>query len=519
MSPHYIDTPVLTAVPHYTTSVFDIDFQAVFPELFLAATTIALLVYGVVYSTTPGRQYPVLVHNMALLVVLSMVYTVFLVANSPMDTAVVLYNTYILDQWTGCLKVLILGATLVTVLLSLDYIRTESLNAFETVILVALSTVSMLCLVSANDWISLYLAVELQSLCAYVLAAVKRNSEFATEAGLKYFLLGAFSSGVLLFGCSLIYGFTGVTNFGELAQVFTGGPEDILLSTTSLPACQLGMVLVLVGFLFKVAAAPFHMWSPDVYEGAPTPITAYFVIVPKVALFGVFVRVFMESFYDFMGSWQPLVVLASLVSMVVGCLAALAQTRLKRLLAWSSVGHVGYMLAGLACGTIEGVQAVVMYLVVYIAMNVSLFALVLTRVRRPGGGVVPRLKYITDLAYLAQTNPLLAATATITLFSMAGIPPLAGFYSKAYLFFATMSSALYLVAIVGVLTSVVSCFYYIRLVKIMYFETPATWSSVDRVARANALALGLALALMVCLMAYPAPLHLVTHGVALALCV
>ena len=240
----------------------------------------------------------------------------------------------------------------------------------------------MLFLVSSADFISMYLAIELQSLCFYVIAAIKRNSEFSTEAGLKYFLLGAFSSGLLLFGCSLIYGFTGVTNFSELAKIFTGGTQEILLSTSSLPACELGMVFLLVGFLFKIAAAPFHMWSPDVYEGAPTSVTAFFMITPKAALFGVFLRIFLESFYDFFLPWQKILIVSSVTSMIIGSFAALSQTKIKRLLAFSSIGHVGYLLAGFACGTIEGIQALLIYLVVYIVMNINMFAFLLCPVRR-----------------------------------------------------------------------------------------------------------------------------------------
>jgi proton-translocating NADH-quinone oxidoreductase chain N len=358
----------------------------------------------------------------------------------------------------------------------------------------------------------------LQSLCFYVIAAVKRNSEFSTEAGLKYFLLGAFSSGLLLFGCSLIYGFTGVTNFSELAKIFTGGTQEILASTSSLPACELGMVFLLVGFLFKITAVPFHMWSPDVYEGAPTSVTAFFLITPKAALFAVFLRIFLESFYDFMLPWQKILLVSSLASMILGSVAALSQTRIKRLIAFSSIGHAGYLLAGFACGTIEGVQALLIYLIVYIFMNINMFAFLLCSIRREHLQVVPRIKYITDLAFLAKTNPLLALTFSVTMFSMAGIPPLAGFYSKAFLFFAAMSSTLYVVAIVGVLCSVLSCFYYIRLVKVMYFEAPKNWCSFLRVPKENALALALSFFFIVLLMAYPGPLHLMTHKMTLALC-
>jgi proton-translocating NADH-quinone oxidoreductase chain N len=468
--------------------LFDNDFGALFPELFLVSSGIFLLVYGVIYSTSKTKNYPILLNNISWLSLLALLFTILLIINNPIKNASLLYNTLIIDDFTKFIKILVLLSSFFSIYISIDYIKQESINAFEYILLIIFSTSSMLFLISSADFISLYLAVELQSLCFYVLAAIKRNSEFSTEAGLKYFLLGAFSSGLLLFGCSLIYGFTGVTNFSELGKIFTGGTVDILVSTSSLPACELGMVFLLVGFLFKTTAAPFHMWSPDVYEGAPTGVTAFFMITPKAAMFAVFLRIFFVGFYDFIVPWQKIFIVCSLISLIVGTLSALSQTKIKRLLAFSSIGHVGYLLAGFACGTIEGMQALLIYLFVYIFMNINLFAIILCSMRREytyGIKSVPRIKYITDLAFLAKTNPLLALTFTITMFSMAGIPPLAGFYSKAFLFFATMSSNLYVLAVVP---------------------------------RENAVALAISLFVIILLMAYPSPLHLLTHKVALALC-
>lgn len=512
------DESLIAMSTTYKTFLFDNDFQSLFPEIFLLTTAIFLLVYGVVFSTSKDKNYPLLLTNISWLSLLACILTFLLLLNSPVQNALLCYNTLIIDDFTTFIKGLILLSTFFCIFMSLDYIKEESINAFECILLLIFSTSSMLFLVSSADFISLYLAIELQSLCFYVLAAIKRNSEFSTEAGLKYFLLGAFSSGLLLFGCSLIYGFTGVTNFSELAQIFTGGTQEILTTTTSLPACELGMVFLLIGFLFKITAVPFHMWSPDVYEGSPTPITAFFLIVPKAALFGVFLRIFLESFYDFILPWQKILLVSSICSMILGSVAALSQTRIKRLLAYSSIGHVGYLLAGFACGTIEGIQALLIYLFVYIFMNINMFAFILCGLRREHMQTVPRIKYITDLAFLAKTNPILALTFTITLFSMAGIPPLAGFYSKAYLFFAAMSSNLYVLAIIGVLCSVLSCFYYIRLVKIMYFEVPKNWCNFTRIPLENAITLAITLFFILFFMFYPTPLHLITHKIALILC-
>lgn len=295
----------------------------------------------------------------------------------------------------------------------------------------------------------------------------------------------------------------------------------MLLSTSSWRGCELGMIFLLVGFLFKLTAAPFHMWAPDVYEGAPTAVTAFFSITPKSALLVVFVRLLYQSFYDFMVEWQAFLIFCSIASMVLGSFAGLAQHRIKRLLAFSSIGHVGYLLLSLCCGTLEGLQALVIYLVIYIAVTVSIFAVVMTPLRRAPFSAqhhqgVERIKYTTDLAMLARGNPLLAATLTIAVFSLAGIPPLAGFYGKAFLFWAALSSSQYLLALIGILTSATSCFYYIRVVKIMYFEAPRNWLSFSRLSREGSVVLAIATLFTVALMAYPYPLYVASHKVALA---
>lgn len=500
----------------YISLLFENDFLYVIPEIFLILATLFLLMYGVIYTTSKKANYPILHTNITWLALFSLFLTLFLMINSPVQNGFIFYNTLVYDELSFFFKILILFGAFFSIAISLEYIIQESLNAFEYSILILLSTVSMFFLASSADFISLYLAVELQSLCFYVLAASKRNSEFSTEAGLKYFLLGAFSSGLLLFGCSMIYGFTGVTNFTELAKIFTCG-TTILSNTLSLRACELGMIFLLVGFLFKLTVVPFHMWSPDVYEGAPTSVTAFFAITPKAAILAVFIRIFLESFYDFMLPWQKILIFCSLASMFLGAFAALSQNKVKRLLAFSSIGHVGYMLIGFCCGTIQGIQAMLIYLVVYMVMNIALFAILLSPIRRDSVHSVQRIKYITDLSMLSKTNPVLAFTLTVIMFSIAGIPPLAGFYSKAFLFFAAMSSSMYLLAIVGVLTSVVSCFYYIRLIKIMYFETPRSWCSFSRITSENSIILGICFFFILLFMANPTSLYLITHKIALSL--
>ena len=514
--------------------LFENDFKAVLPELFLVSASIILLIYGVIGSTSPKKGYPLLLLNTSWLALGSLFITLSLMASTPCTDGCIFYNTLLVDDFTAFLKCMLLLGAALSLLISLNYIQQEGLNSFEFIILILLSTCSMLFLISSADFISMYLAIEMQSLCFYVMAALKRNSEFSTEAGLKYFLLGAFSSGLLLFGCSLIYGFTGCTEFAQLGKIWECGQafgsestqqQYVFTEMMSVRGCELGMIFILVGFLFKCTAVPFHMWAPDVYEGAPTAVTAFFSIAPKIALFAVLLRVFLSSFYDFMGPWQKMLIFCSLASMLLGALAAISQNKMKRLLAYSSIGHVGYLLVGLCCGTLEGVQALLIYLTVYIVMTVALFTPLLLHLGRHDtpsavslSPWVQRVKYTTDLTQLGNTNPLLALSLAVTLFSIAGIPPLAGFYSKAALFFAAVSSSQYLLAIFGVVTSVVSCFYYIRLVQIMYFEKKGMWCSFSRIPKSSSFPLAITFFFIISFMMYPTPLYLACHKCALALC-
>jgi proton-translocating NADH-quinone oxidoreductase chain N len=521
--------------------LFENDCLALFPELYLITSTLFLLMYGVIVSTSEKYNYPLLMQNIGGLGLWSLGGTFLLILWNPLHESILFYNTLILDEMTFFFKMLLISSAFCAILLSFDlshqkeqsqlkYLgetsevlsgKTSSLQAFEYMILLLLSTGSMLFMISSYDFLSFYLTLELQSLCFYVLAASKRNSEFSTEAGLKYFLLGAFSSGIFLFGCSMIYGFTGLTNFGDLAKIFTGSQEGFTSLSGQSTGVIIGIVFLAVGFLFKLTAAPFHMWAPDVYEGSPTPFTAFFSIVPKIALFAVFLRLFFWSFYDFMLPWQKILLFCSLASMSVGALAALGQHKIKRLLAYSSVGHVGYLLIGICCATSEGFEAFLIYLLIYVFMTINLFAIILScqeshhDFEKEKTGTY-HLKYISDLGMLGQMNPVLAFTLTCTLFSMAGIPPLAGFCSKFYLFFAALSSSLYFLAFFGVLTSVVSCFYYIRMIKIMYFEKPTQFIAYQSMDREKSILLGITLFFMIFFFFYPSPLFFLAHQVALS---
>ena len=505
--------------------LFENDFKAILPELFLVFTCILLLIYGVVYTTDKQNKYPLLLNNISMLSLLCLIFTFFLLKKNFITHATIFYNTLVLDNFTYFLKQLVIISVFFVILISLNYMKKQKFNNFENMILILLSVSSMLFLISSLDFISMYLAIELQSLCFYVMAASKRKSEFSTEAGLKYFLLGAFSSGILLFGISIIYGFTGITNFNELAKIFASSMVDtnVLMnmnSDSNLQKCELGMIFILVGILFKLTAVPFHMWAPDVYEGVPTSVTCFFSITPKISIFAILIKVFTYSFYDFMFHWQKILIFSSIASMILACFHAMSQNKIKRLLAFSSIQHVGYLLIGVSCGTTEGLQAIFIYLVIYIIMTINIFAIILSPLKRDENVIINinQIKYTTDLVMLAKTNPILAFTFTITLFSIAGIPPLAGFYSKAFLFFAAMSSTMYLVAVVGVITSVISCFYYIRLVKIMYFEQTVNIMSFNQIKKENAIILGFSFFFIVFFMLFPTPLFLVSHKFAIAIC-
>lgn len=489
-----------------------IDFLSIFPELFLINAAICLLVFGVAEKKN-------VLTSVSTLSLCSIFLATLLLLYQPIRLSNFFFYSFIIDDFSFFFKLIILFSSFIVIVMSSTFIRKTKVYAFENLILILLSVSTMMLLVSSYDLLGLYLTIELQSLCFYVLAASKRYSEFSTEAGLKYFLLGAFSSGILLFGFSIIYGFTGMTNFEDLGKL--SNTQIFSDSQTYMPISMIiGIIFIAVAFLFKMTAVPFHMWAPDVYQGSPTYITAFFAIVPKIAIIGVFIRFFESSLQGFFTEWETIFILSSLASLILGSIAAMAQQNLKRLLAYSSIGHVGFMLIGFCCGTIEGVQALLIYIVIYMIMSCGIFSIALSLYNKKG----EFCESIYDFHLLGKTNPILAFTFTTILFSMAGIPPLAGFCSKFYLFFASLSSSLYLLAFVGIITSVISCFYYIRFIRIMYFETAktATTSSnymfFSNISFANSLVLALVATFLIFFFAYPSPLFLWTHKIAIALC-
>jgi NADH-quinone oxidoreductase subunit N len=372
----------------------------------------------------------------------------------------VLYGQFATGPFIQFAKILILLGSALAVILSRDYMRREKAARFEFPVLLLFATLGMMMMVSANDLIALYVGIELQSLALYVIASIRRDTLRSTEAGLKYFVLGALSSGMLLYGCSLIYGFAGSTDFATLAATFAAQGEG-----GASIGLVFGLVFLISGLAFKVSAVPFHMWTPDVYEGAPTPVTALFAVAPKIAALCLFLRVMMEPFGDLISEWRQVIVVISILSMVLGALAAIVQTNIKRLMAYSSIGHMGYALIGIAAGSQDGASGVLIYLAIYLFMNVGTFACILA-MRQQGRAV----EGIQDLAGLSKTHPMMALAILIFMFSMAGIPPLAGFFGKWYIFLAAVKAELYTLAVIGVVTSVIAAFYYVRIIKLMYFD-------------------------------------------------
>jgi len=424
------------------------------PEIWLAFAAMALLMVGV-FSGNQSTRF------LIWLSVLTLAVAFVLVLVGPPDTAVTFSGMFLVDRFAVFTKSLVLIASALALIMSLGYLRSEKMERFEYPVLLVLATLGMLMMISANDLIALYLGLELQGLALYVVAAFRRDSGRSTEAGLKYFVLGALSSGMLLYGCSLIYGFTGSTSFATIQAGLAGGEGSSI-------GLIVGLVFLIAGLAFKVSAVPFHMWTPDVYEGAPTPITAFFAVAPKIAAMALFVRVMAGPFLELTADWQQVIFVISVGSMLLGAFAAIWQQNIKRLMAYSSIGHMGYGLIGLATGTADGVRGVLVYLSIYLAMNVGAFAVILSM--RRDGEMVERIE---DLAGLSRTNPLMALAMGIFMFSLAGVPPLAGFFAKFYIFMAAINNGLYTLAVIGVVASVVGAYYYVRIVKIMYFDDPA----------------------------------------------
>ena len=419
-------------------------FLPILPELSIFISAVLLLIVGLFVKNIK------LIINFA---IITLIIAIILVFVQPVQSA--FNNSLTIDEFSKIAKTLILIGSLASIVMYHSSREDLNINLFEYPILILLATIGMMIMVSANDLIAIFIGLELQSLTLYVLAALNRNHLASSEAGLKYFLLGALSSGLLLFGLSYIYGFTGNTNLNLISTTVTSGNIGLII----------GIVFVCSGIAFKVSAVPFHMWTPDVYEGAPTPVTAFFALAPKVAAIALAVRFLIVGFGDIAFDWQQIIIFLSIASMVFAAFAAIAQKNIKRLMAYSSIGHVGYALIGLVCGTPQGISSLVIYLSIYLIMNIGVFSFILS-MKNKG----EYYENISDLSGLYKTHPYYSVVITILMFSLAGIPPLAGFFGKFYIFIAAIESNLLLLAIVGILASVVGAFYYLRIIKVIYFD-------------------------------------------------
>ena len=451
------------------------------PEIVLACCGMAILIYGVLRKRDAT-------HICSMLTLGAFLVAAMLVIMGTTGSGY--RGQFLADGFSQFAKLLILLGAALALILSLEFNRNHQLARFEYPVLMLFSVIGMLIMVSASNMMTLYLGLELQSLALYVLAAFARDDLRSSEAGLKYFVLGALASGLLLYGISLVYGFSGGTDFRQLANA---------LNANAAPGLIVGVVFILCGLLFKVSAVPFHMWTPDVYEGAPTPVTNFMGTAPKVAAIVLITRVMISPFGHLLAQWQSLVVIVSIASMLLGALAAIGQTNIKRLMAYSSIGHMGYALIGLAAGTQQGVQGVLIYMLTYVLMNAGAFACIIA-MRRKG----KQLEDINDLAGLGGTDRALAAFLAIFMFSMAGIPPLAGFIGKLYVFLAAVQAGLWTLAVVGVLSSVIGAFYYLRIVKVMYFEDAG--EPFDARAPSVSLVAGVSAIATVAFLIYAAPL-------------
>ncbi len=433
----------------------DMNASLALPEIWIAVASMALLLVGAFLGDRAMR--PIGLLAMAVVAVAILVIIGLDVSAGP-QTA--FGGHFVVDQFAVFAKILTLIAAFFAIWMSLPYAQREGMARFELPLLMLLATLGMMMMISANDLMSLYVGLELQSLALYVTAAIRRDTVKSTEAGLKYFVLGALSSGMLLYGASMIYGFVGTVSFTGLAQALTAGTMPSI-------GIIIGLVFLCAGLAFKISAVPFHMWTPDVYEGAPTPITAFFAAAPKVAAIALFARVLVEAFGGITPQWQQIIVAISIASMALGAFAALGQKNIKRLMAYSSIGNIGYALVGLAAGSEQGVSGLLFYMAIYVPMTLGAFAVILAM--RQKGEMVEQ---IADLAGLAKSQPWLAHIFAAILFSMAGIPPLAGFFGKWMVFAAAVDSGMFILAVIGVLTSVVSAYYYVRIIKVMYFDEP-----------------------------------------------
>lgn len=493
--------------------IFENDFLCFIPEIFLSLAIMFILVFCLVLNNVKDLGFPYMLHVGTYFAILSLFLVLLLYLNAPVSVYSIFLNQVVSTKFILFFKILLLTLAITVLFISLDYYKPEGIQSYEYVIIYLLALFGMLLMISSNDFVFFYLSIELQSLALYLLAAYKRYSNFSTEAGLKYFVLGAFSSGLLLFGISILYGFTGLTNFTELGYFLS----DLEVNQEVLNLVVVGFIFFLVGLLFKLAAAPFHMWAPDVYQGSPSIVTLFFSVLPKVAVLAFLIRALNTTFADLLFYTDQILAYSAVLSLVLGVLGAIYQTKIKRLLAYSAISHMGFMLLGLVGNTSDGLFALNFYLIVYVLNVLCIFSIVLSLRNKVSGYLV---KDIRDLVSLGVSNIPLALIFSLILFSIGGIPPLAGFFSKFYVFVNLVYLKFYFISILGVLASVVGIIYYIRLIKLMFFSgatQPVIWFEPVTKIRANVIAI--TFLANVLFFVYPAPfVVLIVHNIAALTC-
>lgn len=486
-------------------------FNSIAAESFLLIVILGFILYGVVNSTSLVENRLIIINNMNMLTIYSLIISIAIIYFNPFLNIVTFNNSFINDTFISIIKILLLISAIYSIMMSLSYLNDKKIISFEYTILILFSIIAMLLLVSAYNLISIYLAIELQSLSFYILASMKRNSEYSTEASFKYFILGVFSSGFLLLGFSILYGITGINNIEQFYKLFVDN-----FSYVEHIGIYLGLLLIIMSFLFKIGAVPFHVWLPDVYEGSPLSVTAFFAIMPKIIIISIMLRIFASTFYDLMNELNIFFIMSSIASMILASITALYQNKIIRLLAYSAIGHIGYILIGFASASIESIQSLLLYIIVYIIMTINLYSSVIALKSKDA---TVEIKYLKEFTNLSKINPVLAFTIITILFSMAGIPPLAGFFSKLYIFFSAINGEMYLLALIGVLTSVISAVYYIYLIRIMYFDKSDIWMYTRQINKELSIILAMSFFFIVSLFIFSSPILMFTHKLALLLTV
>lgn len=464
--------------------LFDIYFTL--PEIYLMISIFILLMYGVLFSVSKFWGFPLLSQSVGLLSIQILFFSLYLLLCFPYLNFTS-WNFFLISNfYTLTSKILLLFSCIIWILFSFNYITEEKINSFEYWILILLTILSLCFILQANDLLAVYLVIEFQSLSFYVLASFKRSSEFSTEAGLKYFVLGAFASAFLLFGSSLIYGLTGLTNFSDFSILFSG---FIFTNSYLLFGMFIGLIFIISALFFKISSAPFHMWSPDVYEGSPTSTTSFFSVFPKLAILTLLIRIFSITFYDFFPIWKFFFLNCAFLSLLFGSFGALVQKKWKRFLAYSSINHIGFTLIGFSSGESFGILSVLVYLLIYIVTTIAIFTFLINfKIYQYPKKL--QVRYLKELIGFSNTNSILAVSLIIILFSMAGIPPLSGFFAKVFILFIGIQTEVYSLILFAVIMSSVACFYYIRLIQLMYFLKPLEWPFTIPIKKPNALILG-----------------------------